>query len=100
MISKDQLLAAVRRDPALTYEEKEELIDKINDANFYNSIVNGAIGGSIGFAIAKFFGLSKQAQVLLSLAGFGIGKYLLDATRKHDRFLQYNEKLKVYDIKA
>jgi hypothetical protein len=61
--------------------------------------MHGTAGAAIAFAFSKYLKLSKPAQVLLSLAGFGIGKYLLDETRKHDKFLQYDPKHKVYNLK-
>ena len=84
----------------MSESDKEEIIAKLNDAAFYDNLMHGAAGAGVGVAIAKFLNLPKTAQVLLSIAGFGIGKYLLDVSRKRDKFLQYNEKLKVYDIKA
>ena len=59
---------------------------------------SGAMGAGIGLVVAKYLDLSKSAQVLLALAGVGIGKYLLDQTKKHDRFLQHDKRLKVYNI--
>lgn len=100
MQTREQLITIVMRDPVMTQQEKAEVIAKLNDHSFINHISRGVVGAGVGLIIAKFMGLSKSAQVLLSLAGFGIGKYLLDVSRKHDKFLQYNERLKVYDIKA
>lgn len=84
----------------MSQSEKDELIDKLEDTTTYNHMIHGVAGAGAGLAVAKFMNLPKTAQVLLSIAGFGIGKYLLDVSRKRDKFLQYNEKLKVYDIKA
>lgn len=100
MPPNDKFIAIVQRDPTLTSSEKEELIEKLRDHEEYESMLRGASGAGIGYVTAKFLNLPKQAQILLSLAGFGIGKYLLDVSRKRDKFLQYNDKLKVYDIKA
>lgn len=100
MYTKDKLTTIVRNDPSLSEEEKDELITKLDDNIFFDSLMRGATGAGVGYVIAKFLGLSRSARVLLSIAGFGIGRYLLDTSRKHDKFLQYNEKLKIYDIKA
>jgi hypothetical protein len=99
MYSREQLISIIDRDPTLTKAEKDEVIERLRDNSFYDHMIHGAIGASIGYVIARFLKLSKTSQVLLSIAGFGLGKYLLDATRKHDRFLQYNDRLKVYELK-
>ena len=99
-MSNLELIAIVRRDTSLTSAEKDEIINKLSNLTFFTPFINGVIGASVGLIVAKYLKLSKTAQVLLTLAGFGLGKYLLDATRKHDKFLQYNEKLKVYELQA
>lgn len=97
--SKEQLISIVERDPTLTRDEKIEVVTRLRDSSFYDHLVHGVVGAGISVIIGKFLKLSKTSQVLLCIAGFGIGKYLLDATRKHDRFLQYNDRLKVYELK-
>ena len=98
MYTKEQLIDIVKKDMSLKPDEKLELVTKLSDHSFFDHVSNGAAGAGAGFVIAKFLNLSKPAQVVLTLAGFGIGKYLLDTARKHDKFLQYNNKLKVYEI--
>lgn len=99
-ISQQQLVQLVMNDPLLSISEKAELVDKLRDANYYQSLVHGAIGAGLGLAFSRYMELSRTAQVLISLAGFGIGKYLLDVSSKHDKFLQYNDKYKTYTINS
>lgn len=99
-MDKKQLITTIQQDPTLTSEEKAEIITKLSDETFSKKLIHEITGAGIGFAISKFFKLSKPAQALLTLAGFGIGRYLLEETRKHDRFLQYDDKLKTYKINA
>ena len=94
MRSKQELIDSVKSDPHLSYAERNEIIDKLNDNDFYKNVIAG--GASIAL-LSKFTKLSTTSKVLLTLAGFGISKYLLDAVRKHDRFLQYNSKTKMYE---
>jgi hypothetical protein len=99
-ITKQKILLAVQRDPTLDPEEKVRIAENLNDAMFYNKIVKPGLTTGAGFAIAKFFELSKPAQALITLAGYGIGRYLLDESDKHDKFLQYNKETGNYKINA
>jgi hypothetical protein len=92
---KKALLKSVGVDPHLSYDDKEYLMEKFkSDRDF----TNGLIGGAVGFAISKFLKLSTTSQVLLSIAGFGIGKYLLDDARKHDKMMEYDDKTRTYKL--
>lgn len=99
MDTKQQIVKAIQHDPSLSEAEKELLISKINDDKWFDKLMHGATGASVGYLVSKFFGLTKKSQVLLTVAGFGIGRYLLDNVRKSGKFMQYNDKLKVYEIK-
>lgn len=94
-----QLLLAVQADRSLSKEERDRVLQILNQPDFLTKLTAGAFGASITYLIAKFLHLSKTAQVLLAIAGFGIGKLLLDASSHHtDRFATYNNKMKVYEI--
>lgn len=93
-----QLVNTINRDITLSASEKAFIYNKINDANFYDQLLHGVFGAGTTYAISKFLKLSPTSQVLLSVAGFGIGKYLLDKSRKYDKFIQYNSELGTYDI--
>lgn len=99
-MTKPQLLLAVSQDPTLSKTEKAEIVTKLGNEEFLQEILHGAAGAGTALVIAKYFNLSKPAQALITLAGFGVGRYLLDESRKHDRFLQYDDKLKTYKINA
>lgn len=98
-ITKQQLIQLIQQDQGVTPEEKAELINKLENDELFEHLMHGAAGAGIGYIIAKYLKLSKEAQFLLSIAGFGIGRYILDKSKNDDRFLQYDSKLKVYNIK-
>jgi len=91
---KAQLIKAINLDNTLDPAQKAELVECIND----DAKFSGLIGAGAGLAISKFLKLSTKAQILMTTAGFGIGKYLLDNSGKHDKFIQYNDKVRAYDI--
>lgn len=94
------LMLIVSQDNSLTPDQKQYVMNKLNDPTFVQELGAGALGAGAGYVLAKFLRISKPGQILLTLAGFGIGKYLLDKSQKHDKFVQYNSKLKAYEINA
>ncbi len=98
-ISQQELIHLVNNDHGLSESTRQELTEKLNDDEFYDKMMHGSIGAGTGYVVGKFLDLSKRSQMLLSVAGFGVGTYLLDSSKKHDKFLQYNKQLKIYEIK-
>jgi len=99
--TKDQLRELIIKDVGLSPSDRSALLDKLSDDNndFYEHLVKGGVGASLGYVLAKYMDLSSKARLLLSIAGFGIGTYVLDSSKKHDKFLTYNKEQKVYEIK-
>ena len=94
------LFQVISQDPTLTTEQRVQVMEKLDDQHFLSkSTKAGVVGGSVGYAVSKFLALPKRAQILLTLAGFGIGKYLLVKSQNYDKFMRYNEKLEMYEIK-
>lgn len=99
-MDKNILIHTIEKDLSLNPVEKQHLIDKLHkDDKFFDELMHGAIGASTGYIFSKFIGLSPQAQILLSMAGFGFGKYLLDKSKKHDKLVKYDEDKKHYELK-
>jgi hypothetical protein len=99
METKQHIIKAIQSDSGLSEPDKELLLSKLNDDKWFDKLMHGTTGASVGYLVSKFFGLSRKSQVLLTVAGFGIGRYLLDNIQKRDKFMQYNDKLKTYEIK-
>ncbi len=100
MSSQEQKLVLVKiiqADPHLAPQEKSELTNAVSNED---SWTKGLLGAGAGMAVAKFLKLSTNAQILLTMAGYGIGKYLLASHRKSDKLLSYDPKTKNYQINA
>lgn len=97
---KQTLVSLVNKDSGLHPDEKQMLIQKLETPEVYNQLVNGPAGAAIGFAVSKFLGLSKQSQVLLSIAGFGIGNYLKShmSSEENKKFFNYDKKMDTYKM--
>lgn len=90
----------VQQDAGLSKTEKEYLLQRLTEPTILEHLVHGTTGAGVALIVSKYLALPKNAQILLSIAGFGIGKYLLDTTQKRDKFIQYNDKLNTYNINA
>lgn len=95
-----ELIKSIHADTNLTKEQKEHLAKFINTPNQLAKLTSEATGAGLGLVISNYLKLSKPAKVLLSVAGYGIGKVLYDAIHNDKKkFQSYNKDLKVYEIK-
>ncbi len=93
----ESLISLAISDPGLSQQAKEFLSDVKNHSHF-QKIISGAGGAALGVAIAKYKNLSKVSQILLGIAGFGIGTVIYDYFHKKNDFSNYNDKVKTYEI--
>jgi hypothetical protein len=101
-LNQQQILLAIQADPSLSPEERAHVMQVVNQVDFVTKLAAGSFGASLAYLLSKFMGLGRTAQVLLSIAGFGIGRLILDASTKpkqnSGRFATYNEKMKTYEV--
>ena len=93
------IINAVHGDPHLDNSQKQLLLYKLQQPSFFENLLHGAFGSALALLVAKYLKLSPTAQVLLGVAGFGIGKALWDANDNDNNFSRYNEQTKMYTIK-
>lgn len=96
--TKDLLVQLVSEDHGLSPDQKMTLISKLNDPTFSQKLLHGATGAAIAFGISKYLNLSNPTQILLSLAGFGIGRMLWDHV-DNNKYLTYNKERGSYSVK-
>ncbi len=81
---EQQVKALVLKDPSLSQEERSKLEVLFKDDKFFDKLMQGAMGASVAYAIVKFLKLSRPTQIILTAAGFGIGRTIADNLRdKH-----------------
>ncbi len=92
------LIMLIQQDIGLSPEERQFLLQHFSQTDKYQTFMSGATGAAAAAVIGRYLKLSKTAQVLLTIAGFGVGKYLLKATRDSKNFVSYNDKMKAYEL--
>jgi hypothetical protein len=81
----------IHNDHGLAKHKKKSLLTILNSPEAFDHLLVGAAGAAVANAVAKYSELSKPAQTLMSLAGFGIGNIMYNTLQK-DRFATYNER--------
>jgi len=98
---QQQLIKAIRLDRSLPEEERALLLQKFQSSNEMNKLLAGVGGGAFGALVARYLDMAPTTQILMALAGFGIGGILNNQIEKPNdpnRVMQYNNKLKVYEL--
>lgn len=96
-VTKTLILTLIARDAGLLPEERQKLIQHINTPGVYDRMVSGPSGAAVAYLIGKFLNLSNKAQILISLAGYGIGNYFKSKADDKAATVKYNNKIKYYD---
>jgi len=97
-----QLISIIKSDHTLGQDDKNLLINKLQSPSEVSKLLAGISGASFALLLARFLHMGKTTQVIMTLAGFGIGRLLLERIEKPDdtsKVLQYKDKLNYYDIK-
>jgi hypothetical protein len=92
------LRSAINRDSSLSKAEQSELHGWLDNPETIKGLQSGGIGAALSYMVAKFLKLKPQTQLLLSIAGFGIGKIIYDYKTNPKKFSSYNEQLRMYEI--
>jgi len=63
-------------DHGLAHHKKQSLLAMLNSPEVIDHLLVGAAGAAIAKAVSSYAEMSKPAQTLMSLAGFGIGNII------------------------
>jgi len=87
----EDLKHLVRNDLSLSPQERGSLLSVLNNPNAYEHLLAGGAGATLALIISKYYKMKPTSQVLMSLAGFGIGNILLNALTPPPKHTQWNE---------
>lgn len=84
------LLKYVKHDHGLDQPKKKSLMTMLNSPEAFDHLFVGLTGMAVAKAVAHYSKMSKPAQTLLSLAGYGIGNIIYN-TLNENKFTSYNK---------
>lgn len=97
-LDHDALRRAVETDQSLNGKQRNSILEDLNNPAFVDELRSGSIGAALSMVLSKYMKLKPQSQLLLSIAGFGVGKIIYDYKHDPKRFGQYNKDLRMYEI--
>jgi len=89
----------INNDHGLEEHKKQSLLAMINSPDIFNRLVAGGLGVAVVRSAKAFDNMSKPAQLLVSMAGFGVGRALYDTLHNPEKFSTYNNETAVTKIK-
>lgn len=92
------LLKTLRADASLKAEEKAELEAAVNHEDFKSKLLYGVYGTGLAYLISRYLKLGKTSQVLLSMAGFGLGRLIYDQMHRKDNAVSFNKQYRRYEV--
>lgn len=95
---KIELINNIRQDRGISKEDRDMLMELTQNPNFFETLLKGIGGATLGYLIGKYLKLGKGTKILLSLAGFGIGAILIDKIKKKNDFVKYDKAMEVYQL--
>ena len=91
------------KDPALSPDDRSKLEVLFKDDRFFDKLMQGAMGASLAYAVAKFLKLSRPTQIILTAAGFGIGRIIAKNLREEHlqgkEQISFDKKTNVHTVK-
>ena len=98
-MSGEDLMQLAQLDPGLSQSQLQQLSAAAEHPEV-KKLLSGAAGATIGVVASKYMQLGRTAQVLLALAGFGVGRLVYDLLSREEsrQFSHYNDRMNLYEI--
>lgn len=94
-----KILQYIKQDHGLEQPKKKSLMTMLNSPEAFDHVFVGVTGMAVAKAVANYSNMSKPAQTLLSLAGFGIGNIIYN-TLNENKFTSYDKHTGIVKIKT
>lgn len=88
----------VTADQALSSSQRTETLNWLDDPAALQELRSGSIGAALSLLASKYLNLSSRNQLLLSIAGFGLGKIIYDYKQGQRKSSKWNKNLKMYEL--
>ena len=94
-----KLLSIIKNDHGLEHPKKRSLMTMLNSPEMFDHLFVGVTGMAVAKAVSSYSNMSKPAQTLLSLAGFGIGNIIYN-TLNENKFTSHDKRTGIVTIKT
>lgn len=75
------LFQAIRQDTVMPIGQKARVISQVKGVTGFmdpstplSALLHRGLGGTIGWLLSKYFGMSPVGQIISTMAGYGIGR--------------------------
>jgi hypothetical protein len=89
----------VNNDHGLDEAKKQSVLAMLDNPKTFNGLLAGAAGGALIRSVGNFEKMSKPAQILVTMAGFGLGRAVYDLFHDPETFSSYNSNTGLTKIK-
>jgi hypothetical protein len=89
----------INNDHGLDENKKQSVLAMLDNPKTFNSLLSGAAGGALIRSVGNFEKMSKPAQMLVTMAGFGLGRAVYDLFHDPETFSSYNSNKDTIKIK-
>ncbi len=86
----EDLAKYIRADQGLNAQTRAHLLTIINTPDIAGHLLTGATGAAIALAVARWRKMSGSSQVLMGLAGFGLGNIILNKLSSQGKHTMWN----------
>jgi hypothetical protein len=73
----------VMHDHGIDLNKKNSLLTMLDSPEWVDHLLAGAAGAALSKATSSYLGMSKPAQTLMSLAGFGLGNIMYNQFKEN-----------------
>ena len=81
----------VRNDHGLHPDQRFQVLQMLNTPDVASHLLVGATGAALALAVARYRKMSGTSQVLMSLAGFGLGNIILNKLTPPPKYTQWDQ---------
>jgi hypothetical protein len=90
MMMPEDLTRFIRQDQGLHPAQRANVIQMLNNPDIATHVLTGLTGAGIALAVARWKKMSTTSQVLMSLAGFGLGNIILNKLTPSPKFTNWS----------
>jgi hypothetical protein len=80
----------INADHGLAPDQRVHLLKMLNSPDMAGHLFAGVAGAAVALAIARWKKMSATSQVLMSLAGFGLGNIILNKLEGHPKHTSWD----------